>query len=527
MTDKFIEKAKEVHGDKYDYSKTLYIGTDKKVTIICNLHFDFEQTPYKHLKGQGCKNCGKIRAVEKQRDTKESFISKANTIHGDKYDYSRVIYISSNKKVIIICKKHGEFLQKSNSHLQGNGCPLCRLDMMGKWNKSNMDEFIEKAIIIHGNRYDYSKVDYKGSNIEVIIICKEHGEFLQQPSVHLSGCGCNKCGIINMKNKQTGTTEEFIEKAIIKHGDKYNYSKVDYNGNNYDVIIICKEHGEFLQKPHGHLSGRGCNKCGRINMKNKQTGTTEEFIEKAIIKHRDKYNYSEIDYINSKTKVIIICKEHGYFLQTPTDHLSGYGCNKCGIINMKNKQSGTTEEFIEKSIIKHGDKYNYSKVYYINARKKIIINCKNHGDFLQIPDAHLKGVGCPKCIPNYSKVQIQWLNLIQSYKKIHIQHAENGGEFSIPETRFKADGYCKETNTIYEFHGDLWHGNPKVFKSEDVSFFGTTYGELYQKTLEKEERIRSLGFNLVVMWELDWKRIINSINILKRKFKTILYVDII
>ena len=205
------------------------------------------------------------------------------------------------------------------------------------------------------------------------------------------------------------------------------------------------------------------------------------------------------------------------FEQTPQGHLSGRNCIKCS-----NRYKPSTEEFIEKAIKIHGEIYDYSKVDYLNANTHITIICRIHGEFKHAPVVHLRPTGCNKCsgYKKHSKVQIQWLNFIQSYKKIHIQHAENGGEFSIPETRFKADGYCKETNTIYEFHGDLWHGNPKVFKSEDVSFFGTTYGELYQKTLEKEERIRSLGFNLVVMWESDWKRIINLINILKRKFKT-------
>jgi hypothetical protein len=328
----------------------------------------------------------------------------------------------------------------------------------------------------------------------------------------LRGKGCFKCGIISSSLKRVGSTDDFIEKSIIKYGDRYDYSKIDYIGNNDKVIIICKEHGEFLQTPQCHLvASIGCIKCSGVNKSNKT-----EFIEKSKKINGNKYDYSLVNYIQSNSKVIIICKEHGEFLQTPSKHTnSKQGCIKCSGNFQLN-----TEEFIKRAKNMHGDKYKYSKANYNNCNKKITIICKEHGEFEQNPYEHYKGHNCPKCRPNYSKVQIQWLNFIQSYKKIHIQHAENGGEFSIPETRFKADGYCKETNTIYEFHGDLWHGNPKVFKSEDVSFFGTTYGELYQKTLEKEERIRSLGFNLVVMWELDWKRIINSINIFKRKFKT-------
>jgi hypothetical protein len=518
--EQFIIEAKEKHGDKYDYSKLVYINTDTKIIIICKEHGDFPQTPYKHLKGQGCKLCGKMRTTEKQRDTKDKFIEKAIMKHGDKYNYSKVKYINSNTKIIIICKEHGEFPQQPNNHLQGNGCPDCHLDIMGKWNKSNNDEFISKSIIVHGNRYDYSKVDYKGSNIEVIIICKEHGEFSQQPSVHLSGCGCNTCGIITRSLLKKKTQEEFINEAINEHGDKYDYSKICYTGNNDNVIIICKEHGEFTQTPHSHLSGCGCNTCGKISSSIKQRSSSEEFISKAIIIHGDKYEYLKVDYINNNTKIIIICKEHGEFTQSPCDHLSGCGCNICGRNNMIKKQRSSTEEFISKAIITHSNKYDYSKVNYITAREKVIIICKKHGDFPQTPDSHLRGVGCPDCKPNYSEKQIEWLKFIEVLHKINIQHAMNGGEFTIPTTKYKADGYCKDTNAIYEFHGDLWHGNPKIFNSNDTSFFGVKYGELYQNTLQREQLIRDLGYNLVVMWEHDWNNINKSIKILQRKFRS-------
>ena len=443
--------------------------------------------------------------------------------HSDKYNYSKVKYINSNTKVIIICKEHGEFPQQPNNHLQGNGCPDCRLDIMGKWNKSNNDEFISKSIIVHGNIYDYSKVDYKGSTIEVVIICKEHGEFTQQPSVHLSGCGCNTCGIITRSLLKKKTQEEFINEAINEHGDKYDYSKVDYINTKNKIIIICKLHGEFEQTPSDHLSGRGCNICGRNNMIIKQRISNEEFISKAIIIHGDKYDYSKVNYINTKNKIIIICKLHGEFEQTPSEHLSCCGCNICGRNNMIIKQRSSNEEFIPKAIIIHGDKYDYSKVNYITAREKIIINCKKHGDFQQTPDSHLRGVSCPYCKPNFSKKQIEWLNFIQMLYNINIQHAINGNEFIIPTTKYKADGYCQETNTIYEFHGDLWHGNPKLYDKNNTSYFGIKYGELYENTLKREHLIKDLGYNLVVMWEYNWNKINKSIKILQRKFRNSKY----
>ncbi len=158
------------------------------------------------------------------------FIEKARLIHGDKYDYSKVEYITSREKVIIICKTHEyEFLQAPYNHLSGRGCMKC-----GIHNKSNTQDFIEKAKLIHGEKYDYSKVEYIKNHKKVIIICKTHEyEFLQAPSNHLIGHGCMKCGI---HNKQT--TNEFIEKAKLIHGDKYNYYKVDYINTNVKFMNV-------------------------------------------------------------------------------------------------------------------------------------------------------------------------------------------------------------------------------------------------------------------------------------------------
>jgi hypothetical protein len=195
--------------------------------------------------------------------------------------------------------------------------------------------------------------------------------------------------------------------------------------------------------------------------------------------------------------------------------MKGSGCRYCS----GNYQSNT-EEFIEKSIKIHGDKYDYSKVNYYKAINNVIIICKEHGKFNQTPNTHLNGSGCPKCYSNYSKVQIQWLEFLEKYYNISIQHAMNEGEFRVPNTRYSADGYCEETNTIYEFHGDYFHGNPKIFKSEEINkLCKATHGELYHKTLEKEQKIKELGFNLIVMWESDWIKINKAIKYFQSKFK--------
>jgi hypothetical protein len=499
-TDEFIKNALLVHGDKYDYSKVDYKNNNTKVIIICKTHGEFTQNSYNHLTGQGCNKCSYILRANKNKTTVDEFIKKSKIIHDDKYDYSKVDYKNSDTKINIICKIHGEFLQTPSSHLQRYGCAKCA----GKA-KSNTEEFIKNALLVHGNKYDYSKVNYKNRNTKVIIICKEHGEFIQNTYSHLQGFGCAKCSGTAKLN-----TTDFINNAILVHGDKYDYSKVDYKGNKKFVIIICKKHGEFTQIPCGHLNKQGCPKCANKNV------TTEEFIEKSKIIHGNKYDYSKVDYISSHKEIIIICKIHGDFQQKPSNHINGHGCYKCG-----GNLQYNTEEFIKKSILIHGDKYDYSKVDYKKCDEKVIIICKIHGEFQQKPVHHyITGCGCPKCNTKcYSKKQILWLNFLSIYHNIHIQHVLNNGEFLIPTTKYKADGYCEETNTIYEFHGDFWHGNPEIYKQDEINKkTNCSFKELYEKTIIREEKIKELGYNLVIIWENDWKKINNAVRTIQRKF---------
>ena len=232
------------------------------------------------------------------------------------------------------------------------------------------------------------------------------------------------------------------------------------------------------------------------------------------------YDYSNVVYNLSNEKIKIICQEHGEFIQRANDHLNGSCCPKCAGHCIL-----TTEEFIEKSKLVHGDLYDYSNVVYNRSNEKVNIICKEHGMFEQTPHSHLNSHGCPKCSNNgFSKPSILWLDFISKYYNIYIQHAHNDGEYVITTTKYRADGYCKENNTIYEFHGDYWHGNPKKFNPDDINeITKKTFKDLYDETLIRENKIKKLGYNLVVIWEYDWKKINRCIKILQqkiRKYKT-------
>ena len=199
------------------------------------------------------------------------------------------------------------------------------------------------------------------------------------------------------------TTEEFVKKAKMVHGEKYDYSLVEYKNNSTKVKIICPIHGIFEQRPNGHLNGRGCSKCSIIKNGNNKRKTTEEFIVDAYCKHGDRYNYKFVNYKNAKTKVKIICPIHGVFEQTPNHQSKGNGCKKCQYVSFAEKRRNNISKLIKKAKAVHGDKYDYSLVEYKNLKSKVKIICPNHGVFKQLIKNHLRGQGCPKCRGLYEK----------------------------------------------------------------------------------------------------------------------------
>ena len=289
------------------------------------------------------------------RKNNNGFISDARCVHGDKYDYSKVEYINANTKVCIICPEHGEFWQTPHSHLNGRGCPLCAKEHSTNY-KNTKEFFIDRATKKHNGKYDYSKVEYVNSSVPVCIICPDHGEFWQTPHNHLNSTGCKKC----KSNKHLGvkdSLESFIEKAHKIHGDKYDYSKVEYVNSTTPVCIICPEHGEFWQTPSNHtnkIHPKGCDKCNRLKHSNDEKISKEEFIERARKIHGDKYDYSKVEYVNFHTKICIICPEHGEFWQTPSHHLRNEGCPICNF----SKLELDIENFCKNNNIKYISQYN-------------------------------------------------------------------------------------------------------------------------------------------------------------------------
>ena len=346
-TEKFIRKVKVIHGDRYDYSLVKYNGYYNKVNIICPIHGIFQQKPSEHLNGKGCPKCGKESEKKKKRYTTDYFIEISSKIHNNKYNYSLTDYVNSREKVKIICPVHGVFEQNPRKHMKGSGCPKC----MGRIFDKN--DFINRSVAIHGDLYDYSKVNYINAETKVCITCKKHGDFWMKPDHHFHGQKCPKCQREKVTNSQRYDTRTFIIKAKRVHGDKYDYSKVKYVDSNTNVVITCNKHGDFKQLPSNHLMGVECPQCAKESVALKQTYDTPKFIELAQKVHGDLYDYSLVEYKNYNEDVIIICKKHGEYKQAPFRHLSGKGCPIC----KASKGEKRIKEFLDNNKILYKAEY--------------------------------------------------------------------------------------------------------------------------------------------------------------------------
>ncbi len=257
-TAQFVEDAREVHGDKYDYSRTKYVRAGDKVTIGCPKHGWFEQKPNSHLSGKGCYACGRSAANKANSAGIDAFLRRAKEEHGSKYDYSKVKYKNALTRVEIICPDHGSFWQTPGVHLAGSGCSVCSGRGM------TTSEFVKRAREVHGDKYDYSRTKVKYANQHVKIVCPKHGLFHQTPSSHMR-CGCQRCGRDVVAKQFAFSQAEWVKKAREIHGNKYDYSKTKYTRSAGKVTIGCPHHGFFDQVANSHLQGMGCFKCGAVD----------------------------------------------------------------------------------------------------------------------------------------------------------------------------------------------------------------------------------------------------------------------
>lgn len=362
----------------------------------------------------------------------------------------------------------------------------------------NKEEFLLIANKKHGEKYDYSLVELTTTKQSVTIVCPGHGKFIQNVANHIyTGKGCRKCYIANKRT----SLESFIKKANIAHNFKYDYSLIKQMPYHHSIKIniICPRHGIFEQNYPYHLVGTGCLKCGLVSAKSKTTTQQKDFILQCIKIHGEKYDYSLVDYVNSKTKIKIICNiHHQVFEQIPSSHLRGSGCNICS----KNKKLDT-EMFIKKCELVHNSKYDYSLVNYISAHTKIFIICHTHGIFTQTANSHVRGSACPKC--RSSKAEILISNFLISNNIYFIPQYKIAECKYIRELPF--DFYLPNINTLIEYQGEQ-HYNP-------LRFLSKRQGKRKLKDTKRNDKIKKKYCidNNIKLLEITWKdNIISKLN---------------
>lgn len=406
------------------------------------------------------------------------FIQKSQQVHNNKYDYSLVEYINSKQKVKIICPSHGLFTQTPVVHKSGHGCAKCGLEANGLKRRKNYQLVCDQV----PDQYKVIGIDNKNL---VTMICQIHGEFNKGYSAVKQGCP--KCS----HKKKALSRNQWLDRVKERHNSKYDYSLVtDFDNNRQKIKIICPDHGIFEQTVGGHMQ-YGCKKCAYGAIKK----TWEEYLERFRNRHGDRYDYSDATFVDAYTVIKIKCTKHGLFEQKPYVHQDA-DCPECALDDKKLTQ----EEFICRAIAKHGSLYDYHKVRYVNSSTKVCIICPRHGDFWQTPNDHYNG-GCQKCsIDNHSRVEAEWLN--------YLGIQERNVTLIMPcGKRFVVDGFCKATNTVYEFNGDFWHGNPSIFDPKKWNKrCKKSFGELYAATILKQKTLEEYGYRVVCIWESEWKK---------------------
>lgn len=424
-----------------------------------------------------------------RRKTKEQFVSQCRNLWGDRFNYDKVIYVNQRTEVTIYCNIHKRyFSQQPFCHLtmKHYGCPECSLEATRAKRSLTQDEFISRCKVKFGDKYRYDKVKYINQNSNITIICPYHDEISVNPQSFLnSDYGCPKCSREHVIKSCKITKEEFLNRAVKKFGDRFDYSNLKYEGYEVKTTFICRTHNKFKTSPHLHLLAKDgcCPECHRYRLTHiKSSMTTEEYINRAQKVHGNIYDYSITDYCSYKKKVQIRCKKHDYIFQLlPETHLHGIGCPLCEQDDLmdyeKRKQkniekrkvkweqikhkreisrrvlagkpSGIAygmDEFLRLAIIIHGDDYTYPyiKQEYRNLNSPITIHCNEHDwDFQQAPIKHLRGQGCPRCIGRHQTTE----SFIQDATSLH------QNRYTYEKTKYV--GALKKVIITCKTHGDF------------------------------------------------------------------------
>ena len=375
--------------------------------------------------------------------------------------------------------------------------------------KLTTEEFVHRARLVHGDKYDYSKTIYVNSNTEVVITCKRHGDFKMLPYNHVKlGCDCQECaGTLRWSN-------ELLEKrGREKYGERFDYSMSDVNGKDGVIKIKCNVCGTvFKSTPHNHIGGLqgGCPTCRYKYVADAEKIPFNEFVRRARETHGDRYSYNKETYIDISSKTTITCKKHGDFEQYAIIHVNGCGCDYCARELVGASLMLNTDIFKQRAKEKYGDAFDLSETVYNGWDKNVTIKCNTCGEsFEQKPNNFLRGFGCPNCNSSYGESTVKVF--LWKYKiNFTQQYAINNENVLCTNKKIYVDFYLPDQNTFIEFNGEQ-HYKPIEFWGGENAFEKQQIRDNALRQYCKEHKIKLI--------EIPYSQMSNIEDILTKELK--------
>lgn len=394
--EQFIADCNKRHGlGTYDYSEVVYVRGRDKIRVICPKHGPWYPPARKHREGTGCRYC----YIDGKKVTQETMQARFLATHEDTYEYDFSSYNGAQSTIQIKCAEHSWFPQICEVHAAGSGCPTCGDLKSAASRVVSFAEYVVRAIERFDSIYRYIEESWSGINEDIDFICPKHGLKSMPAQSHLrSPTGCFDCSKeLNSINSRL-TQDDFIAWSTAIHNGKYDYSRTVYTKGREKVEIICPVHGPFFQLGESHVEGKGCKKCAVVeNGRRRKKRSEVSFWEQVRAVHGDTYDFSKSVYTGIFESITVGCLIHGDFEISASSLKRGSGCENCGRERTRLARKSSLEEFIGKALEVHGNKYSYDNVEYVTAKTEVIITCKTHGDFPQLPTNHLSGNGCSAC----------------------------------------------------------------------------------------------------------------------------------
>lgn len=430
------------------------------------------------------------------RLTTEQFISKAQSVHGNRYDYSKVCYAHAHEPVEIICREHGPFKQKPNAHLNGRGCPVCGRAIVNQSKSMSQDEFIAKLRDRYQDAFDFSQAVYTSMKVKTTIICPAHGPFQATPNFLLhpkTTHGCPACAREKAAPKIAATKRKSLDALILEarqvHGDRYDYSQAFYKGAFASMTILCPEHGPFLQAPRVHLSGSGCPQCAMKVKKAESRLNETEFLARAKEKHGEQFDYSNTVYEGYESRIPVRCKKHNCeFTVKAASHLVGKGgCPECA---NENRARITESVFLERANALYKNRFQYEN--YTGINDEVTLICPEHGAIQQVAYVHLRGGGCPVCSRQvYFTGSKEENNVLDFIKTMDPAAYRGDKELIYPQ---ELDIISHSRTVAIEYCGLYWHSD----------FSNTKGAKAKTRHLDKLNKVEASGYRLITIFADEW-----------------------